>query len=198
MEKARRAHTPVLQNLHDFYRELQNDGILFCYSGPATQALVEGIGELLKKSLPAEDVGMTTTRNIFAIFIEQIQNIIHYSAEIVKDGGSSGTDGEIRQGVIVGGREQNEDKRFFVMCGNYVERYKGRILAEKIEAMRSLNREELKALYKIQRRRAPTTEDSKGAGLGFLEMARKASRPPDYCITEIDDRYSFFSLKVVG
>jgi hypothetical protein len=187
---------PALKDLHAFYKGLQNDGILFCYSGPTTQTLVEGIGELLKKRMAVEDASMTITRNIFAIFIEQMQNILHYSAEVVS--AKDATAEEIRHGVVVVGREKTEDNRFFVLCGNYVEKDKARILAEKIESMRYLSREEIKALYKVQRRQDASTDDSKGAGLGFLEMARKASRPPDCCITEIDNKVSFFSLKVVG
>lgn len=192
------AHPPVLENLHAFYKELQGAGILFCYSGPTTQSLIEDIGELLKQRMAVESAGLATTRNLFSIFIEQMQNILQYSAEVTPERVDGEPFEEVRYGVVVIGREDSEEKRFFVMCGNYVETEKGRVLVDKIEGMRNLNREELKALYKAQRRRDPSTDDSKGAGLGFLEMARKATRSPDCRITEVDDRLSFFSLKVVG
>lgn len=187
----------VLQDLHEFYESLKREGILFCYSGPTSQSLVEGIGDLLKQRMAVEEAGMTVTRNIFAIFIEQMQNILHYSAETMPPREQHGVE-EMRHGVVVVGREREADRRFFVLCGNYIQQEKGRMLAERLDSMRTMSREELKALYKEMRRQEPTSEDSKGAGLGFLEMARKASRPLDYCIADIAEGLSFFSVKAVG
>lgn len=191
------SYPAVLQELHSFYESLKGEGILFCYSGPTTQHLMEGIGDLLKQRMAVEEASMAVTRTIFAIFIEQMQNILHYSAEIMPPSDVA-ADEEMRHGVMVVGREEDAEKRFFVLCGNYIHKPKGRILAEKLEIMRGMNKDELKALYKEMRRKDPETEDSKGAGLGFLEMARKASRPLDYCIADINDQLSFFSVKAVG
>jgi hypothetical protein len=71
----------------------------------------------------------------------------------------------------------------------------GRI-REKIEGIRNLSKEELKLLYRERRRQAPEP-GSKGAGLGLIEMARKAGKPIDYSFAPIDEDSSFFSLKVV-
>ncbi len=191
------AYPAVLKDLHEFYESLRKEGILFCYSGPTTQTLMESIGDMLKQRMAVEEAGMSITRTIFAIFIEQMQNILHYSAEVMP-AAESRMGEEMRHGVVVVGREREAGERFFVLCGNYVERAKARMLADALDRMRGLNRDELKALYREQRRGDPFSEDSKGAGLGFLEMARKASRPLDYCISEITDRLAFFSVKAVG
>jgi hypothetical protein len=39
--------------------------------------------------------------------------------------------------------------------------------------------------------------DSMGAGVGLIEMARKASRPLEYSVEKIDDKFSFFELRVI-
>jgi hypothetical protein len=57
-----------------------------------------------------------------------------------------------------------------------------------------MSKDELKALYKEQLRAAPE-EGSKGAGLGFMEIARRASKPIEFDFTEIDANYVFFALK---
>ncbi|WP_051261498.1 SiaB family protein kinase [Desulfovibrio inopinatus] len=186
----------VLQGLHEFYESLQEEGILFCYSGPTNQGLVEGIGDILRQRMAVEEAGTSEVHGLFAIFIEQMQNILHYSAETTPQTTDQYFD-EMRHGVVVVGREREAMRRFFVICGNYIEKSKGQVLAEKINAMRSMNKDELKALYKEMRRQDPTTEDSKGAGLGFLEMARKASCPLDYCIANVSEELSFFSVKAV-
>ena len=55
---------------------------------------------------------------------------------------------------------------------------------------------ELKAFYKEQRRLGPDDE-SKGAGLGFIDMARKASEPIAYQIIDAGNGAAFFTLKVI-
>jgi hypothetical protein len=59
-----------------------------------------------------------------------------------------------------------------------------------------MSRDELKVYYK-ECRKKKKTDSVKGAGLGFIDMARKSSRPLDYSITPIDGENSFFTMKVV-
>ena len=56
-----------------------------------------------------------------------------------------------------------------------------------------MSKEELRALYKEQLRADPE-EGSKGAGLGFMEIARRASKPIEFDFTDLGD-YTFFALK---
>ncbi len=59
-----------------------------------------------------------------------------------------------------------------------------------------MSKDELKEYYKAQRRKSPE-EGSKGAGLGFIDMAKKASEPIEFDFKPIDEKVSFFSLKTV-
>ena len=56
-----------------------------------------------------------------------------------------------------------------------------------------MSKDELKALYKEQLRAEPE-DGSKGAGLGFMEIARRASKPIEFDFTDLGD-YAFFALK---
>ena len=49
-------------------------------------------------------------------------------------------------------------------------------------------------MYKETLRSEPE-EGSKGAGVGFIEIARRASRPIEFDFTEFDDRFAFFALE---
>ena len=49
-----------------------------------------------------------------------------------------------------------------------------------------MSKDELKALYKEQLRAEPE-KGSKGAGLGFMEIARRASKPIEFDFTDVDD-----------
>ena len=62
-----------------------------------------------------------------------------------------------------------------------------------LSRIREMSKDELKALYKEQLRADPE-EGSKGAGLGFMEIARRASKPIEFDFTDLGD-YTFFALK---
>ena len=181
-----------LSSLHTFYNELDKEGVIFCFNGPTSQSVVEGVGEAIRQRMDLEAVDMNTVRRVFAIFVEQIQNVVNYSSERkpVRPGDPKG----VSYGVIVIGRE---DGKYYVMCGNKVESDKGRRLAEKIRRIQPMNKAELKEYYKAQRRNGPGS-DSLGAGLGLIEMARRATEPLKFSITALNERESFFTIKATS
>jgi Family of unknown function (DUF6272) len=87
-----------------------------------------------------------------------------------------------------------DDGHYFVMSGNKLPSAKVEKLRSKLENLQSMNQDELKQYYKEQRRMEPDS-DSKGAGLGFIEMARKVSKNIEFDFHKIDDENSFFTFK---
>ncbi|SKA82503.1 hypothetical protein SAMN02745704_01566 [Paucidesulfovibrio gracilis DSM 16080] len=174
------------------YEMVRQDGLILSFSGPVSQGVVEGLAELMREQMRTELTEERLVRKVFAILVEQLQNIVRYSSERVP---GTGGEEEMAQGQVLVGREP--DGRYFVACGNKIPRDEGQRLLERVGRMRSMDREELKALYKQMRRQGPDPE-SKGAGLGFIEMARKAERPLDCSVVPVDNETSFFSMKVVA
>ncbi|MFH1033459.1 MAG: SiaB family protein kinase [Pseudomonadota bacterium] len=178
-------------DLFDLFNRLRGEGILFCFSGPTSQGILEGLGDALKQKMEREAAGSEMIRRVFAVFVEQMQNVINYSAERVA--GPPEADGEMREGVVVVGRQ---GESCFVLVGNYVDQEEGRRLAEQVEMLQGMDKEQMKAHYKEQRRKQPPA-GSKGAGLGIIETARKASRPLELDIKETGQGRVFFTLKAI-
>ncbi len=180
----------LARSMYEFRNVLHEHDVIFCYSGYVTDPVVAGIGEALKRKLQLEDTDTTTMRNVFAIFVEQMQNIVRYSAELEgEDEEDEKT--EIRYGVLSIGMDKD---KLFVACGNKIHRKDVAILNKRLAELRTTDKQELKDLYK-KKLRAPTEETSKGAGLGFIEIARRASEIIDFDFMDLDDDYSFFCLK---
>lgn len=177
--------------LFRLYEKLREEGIVFCFSGAISQGILEGIGEALRQKMELEDMPMGTIQRVFGILVELMQNIVNYSAERLpeEDMGRA----ELRFGILTVGRE---GRAFFVRCGNFVAREHVEELAERVRMLQGMTKDELKALYR-ERRKAGPGAGSKGARLGLIDIARKAARPPDFNITEVDDKRAFFSMKVV-
>ena len=81
-----------------------------------------------------------------------------------------------------------------VCAGNLVERSDVERLRAKLSRIRDMSKDELRALYKEQLRAEPEA-GSKGAGLGFMEIARRASKPIEFDFTDVDATHAFFALK---
>jgi len=180
----------LAKEMYDFRNVIQEQGIIFCYSGYITEPVLTGIGEALKQKLYLEEADKTTMRNIFAIFVEQMQNVIRYSAER-EPPEESDEENELRYGILNIGMEND---KFFVTCGNKILRNDVERLSGRLADLQKMSPDELKALYK-QKLRGPTEETSKGAGVGFIEIARRSSEIIDFGFLDLDDKHSFFALK---
>ena len=185
----------LASQLLDLRGTLHKQGVIFAYSGYVTEPVLSGVGEALKQKLTIDDADTKTLRSVFAVFVEQMQNIIRYSAEKAQGRLPPAPDAkalkEIRYGILTIGREGGD---YVVCAGNLVERADVERLRAKLTKIRDMSKEELKALYKEQLRAAPE-QGSKGAGLGFVEIARRASKPIEFDFADFDGNHAFFALK---
>jgi len=174
-------------NLYDYKQSLQEDGIIFSFSGPMSHDIIEGIGSAIRIKIgEGENGDRKAALKVFSIFVEQVENVINYSAE--KDP----IDSELSFGIVVIGKK---DDLFFISGGNKIEKSKKEQLETHLSKLALMDKDELKVYYK-ERRRAAKEGDSKGAGIGFIEMARKSSRPLEFSFQEIDENSTFFTIKI--
>lgn len=176
-------------NLMDLQKFLQNRGVLISFSGRFTQEIIEELGDAVKKYLENEATSQNDTFNVFSMFIEQTQNIKNYCAQ--KEGGFLG-DRIANSGIVAIGRSE---MGYFVSSGNLVETADVKPLVEKLDMITAQDKAGLKKLYKEQIRKE-IPEGSTGAGLGLIDMARKARQPLKYSLMKVDEEVSFFMLQV--
>lgn len=181
----------LARELFDIRAVLRKQGIIFAYSGYVTEAVLSGVGDAIKQRLVIDDADTKTLYSVFSVFVEQMQNMIRYSAEKVPSSAVEAPVAEMRYGILTIGREGDN---YVVHAGNLVARSDVERLRERLSKIRSMNKEELRALRKEQLRTGPE-EGSKGAGLGLMEIARRASKPIEFDFTEVDDKYEFFTLR---
>ena len=185
----------LASQLMDMRAMLHSQGVIFAYSGYVTEPVLSGVGEALKQKLAIDDADTKTLRSVFAVFVEQMQNIIRYSAEKAQSSLPPASDEsalkEIRYGILSIGEEGDD---YVVCAGNLVQRSDVERLRARLTRIRDMSKDELKALYKEQLRADPE-EGSKGAGLGFMEIARRASKPIEFDFTNVDANHAFFALK---
>lgn len=178
-------------SVYDLYTGLMKEGIIFCFCGSVSQSIVEGIGETLWQRMELEGTESGTIGKVFPIFVEQMQNILSHSAErILSD--KSGRE-ELRFGIVTVGKSNGS---FYVCCGNYVETRYVESLASRLTELQKMDKSELKELYKKQRKSGTPEGESKGAGLGFIDMARRASKPIEFELIPVNDEMHFLSMTI--
>ena len=182
----------LARDLYDLRETLSRSGVMFAYSGYVTEQIRLAVGETLKQKLSFEDASTKTIRSVFAVFVEQMQNVIRYSAERLPDDPEPDED-ELRYGILTIGRE---DAGYVLLSGNLVLREDIDRIAKKLQEIQGLDHDELKKLYR-ERLKAGPDEYSKGAGIGFIEIARRASQPIEFDFVDVDGMHSFFALKAI-
>ena len=173
----------VLKNLID------EEGIIFSYSGTVSQPILSSIAETIESELKNSDVDQKIIQNIFAIFTEQMHNIMSYSKERI----SKGNNRFESPGISVVGFDK-ERQKYFVESANIMESANKDHLIVLLDKINALNKDQLRAYYRVLRREGSGVH-KRGAGLGFLEMAKKSSELLEYNITPLDSGRSFFEIK---
>lgn len=175
--------------LPELRQRLTEDGILICLNGPFSHSIIEELGNAVKKYLENEELQKTAMMDVFSVYIEATQNVRNYASRPDLDDAARVQAG---QGIVVISREGDHH---VVRCGNLVRLEDGKALSERLEALRGLDKAALKALYKEHLRRE-LPPGARGAGLGLVEMARKASAPLEYRLTPAQEGFLLFSLRV--
>ncbi len=183
----------MFDNLAAVKSAFDREGIILYYNGLISHDLVVEIADIVRHKMRADAVESSTRLKVFAALIEQLQNILHYSFEVVSGNTSGNRDKEMRRGVVVVG---HEDGHYYVFGGNLIDNSKVNRLRNKLSMLQKMNKQELKQYIREQRRREPD-QDSRGAGLGIIELARMASSPIRFDFIPVEDSASFFSLKTV-
>ena len=160
-----------------------NEVVLVEFKGSLSQNILIEISDIIIKRVAVDK----TIKIIFAVFVELAQNIMHYSAE--KDIIDAK---EIGVGKIV----FSEHEDYYGICSvNHILNTNHEKLTKHIEKINSMNQDELKSFYKESRRRN-TDNESKGAGLGLIDIARKSKNILEYSTKLIDKNTSFLSIKI--
>lgn len=172
--------------IYDLHRTMMSQGLLLVYRGEFSQETTKTILTMAERSLEAADEEPAIKRKVFNVMVELLQNIARHREERVP------AEAGHNNAIFLIGREED---RYSIMSGNPIHKDRVSALKENLNRINALGREGLKDLYRdiIQ---ATTLSDKGGAGLGFVDMARKSGEKLWFDFPEISDSYCFFCLRV--
>lgn len=175
-----------LQNIHN---HMLADGISFCFTGYMSEDVVMGIGNTLRKKFQVDALDKTTSMSMFSVFVEMVQNVIRYSAENQTDDLDPAVI-DLRYGILSIGVRDGQN---FVVCGNLINDKDVDRLSRNLSHIQSLERKELRQLFK-DTLKDEVPEGSKGAGVGFIEIARRAKHGFEFDFQPATEGKKFFTI----
>lgn len=176
-----------LLQMHELLKE---EDVILGFNGTLTQTIVTSLVESLEAELLSADVDKKLIHNAFTIITEQMQNIMSYSKDRIE---RHGNNFESTGCVLVAFDKEKE--KYYISSSNKIKEGDEKVLKEKISYLNSLDEVALKRHYKEQRKSGKDKHE-RGAGLGFIMMAKSSSEDIECEIKEIDISTSLFMIKI--
>jgi hypothetical protein len=172
--------------IYDLHRTMMSQNLILVYQGDFTQESTKSILSMAERNLDSSGEDSSIKRKVFNVMVEALQNIVKHSDELV--------DGQTRShaAIFLIGKEAN---RFSIMSGNPIRKENVPKLQKTLDHINGLDKDGLKELYK-EIIKNTTISEKGGAGLGFVDMARKSGGKLEFEFPETNSEYCFFCLKV--
>jgi len=184
-------------DLSTYNEAVEKLNIKVIYNGPMWEDGVKGLAEMVRTHLLHDQLSGNVSKAIFSVFIEQVTNILMYSEE--KEKYAQPPDNElvdVSVGTVIMGNKMDKRETFFVQTKNAVKNETIGFLKDRIDYLNTLDKIQLRQYYKEKVREENDNDASKGAGLGLIEIARRATAPIGYTFEPITDSLSYFTMYV--
>ena len=178
-------------NISKIRMVMSEEGIVFSFSGKISQSLISFMVETARTQFEERGEESKMTRNMFLIAIEQLQNIMSYSKEKDIFNGNR----YVSPGVLVIGFNEDKQKYYVNSSNEIIDEDKLKV-SQKIDYINTLEKDDLRK-YLREKLRSEEDVHERGAGVGFIEMAKISSEKLEYDFEEIDGKLYFHILTYV-
>ena len=166
------------------FDDLQENKISYIHIGNFNREVADAVLSLTEKNLQTEEQSSKMIKKVFSIMVESIQNITRHQTK---------QPNEDALGLFL---IKKSNDRYYITTGNSVERRNIGDIEKLINNVNLLDKDELKSYYKKILNEG-VFSDKGGAGLGFVDMARKSGNKLSYKFIDINKTKSYFYLQTV-
>lgn len=176
-----------MKYIYDLHKTMLKQNLILVYEGEFTQEITKSVLAMAERNMDAFGEEASIKRKVFNVMVECLQNICKHA-----EGYDTESYGR-NSAIFMIGKQKDE---YVITSGNAIVNDKVADMAKRLEEINSLDKEGLKDLYKNIIKHNPLS-DKGGAGLGFIDMARKSGQKLRYDFEPINEHLSFFSLRTV-
>jgi len=185
MAKVLKDSKKSLEFVYDFYLKMKNNNINLAYEGEITHQITKAFTSLTENNMIRDEDYNSVQKKVFHVMVECLQNISKHA-----DNQFNFVSSKDGRGIFLVSKDEAE---YNVTTGNVVKNEKIDELKKMLEHINQLDRPDLNKLYKQKIREGRLSEKG-GAGLGFIDIARKTGQKLVYSFIKIDEVKSFFVL----
>jgi len=160
--------------------------LILVYEGEFNQEITKSVLSMTERNMDTYNEDGRIKRKVFNIMVESLQNICKHAEKM----GNAGYDGA-NSAIFMIGKFNDE---YIIISGNPMLTEHVPDITRRLTNINKLDKDGLKLLYTDQIRNGKISKRG-GAGLGFIDMARKSGRKLGFDFETINDVYTFFSLK---
>jgi hypothetical protein len=175
----------------NFHRMMVDKRLTLAYEGEVTQEITKAFTSMTEKNLDKIEEDGKIKKKVYHVMVECLQNIAKHADDDTATASDNLEEGLAKTGIFIIG---NDDDEYFITSGNGIANENIAGLKEMIDNINSLDKDGLKELHKHKMRETAISEKG-GAGLGFIDIARKTGNQLEYHFEPVDENNSFFLLK---
>lgn len=168
-------------NIYNMFKLMLDNRLIIIYQGMLDQDIIKSMVNMTEKKLIQSHADEGLRKKLFNIMVEGLQNICKHQLKTESY--------DYLPFLMVG----EGDGYYNMSTGNLIDKSKIAIVENKLNEINALNKDELKEFYKQARLKSVISEVG-GAGLGFIDMARKSGNKLDYKFFDVNENHSFFIL----
>ena len=172
-------------NMLDFFNMTKSYGTDVIYSGTLWHESIEEIGTILRRKMDSDKLSLQDKNAYFSIFVEMMSNMLKYSEDK--------TDSGVTKGSFVSVYKKDN---YYALCGNLIKNEDKDAIKNRLDSLNSMDKPSLHEFYIEKLKEKTTDARSRGAGLGLLEIARRASTPIEYEFLPYDGNLTLFTMRV--
>lgn len=171
------------QFVYELYSQMKSNEVNLAYEGEITHQITKAFTSLTENNMAYASDPNSVQKKVFHVMVECLQNISKHA----ENPEGSGRKNEGRGLFLVSKGEEV----YHVTTGNLITNDKVEPLKEILEKINSQDKVGLKKIYKEQIREGRLSE-KEGAGLGFIDIARKTGNKLIYKFLPVDEENTFF------
>lgn len=175
-----------MRYIYELHKTMLEKDLILVYEGEFNQEITKSVLSMTERNMDTfnEDGGIK--RKVFNIMVESLQNICKHSEKLENAGYK-----DANSAIFMIGKQEDY---YTITSGNPMLTEYVPDITRRLTNINKLDKQGLKLLYKDQIKNGHISERG-GAGLGFIDMARKSGNKLGFDFETINDIYTFFSLK---
>lgn len=175
------------QSVYRIFLNLKDDNLCFGYQGDFTDDMTEKIVALSEHSINNLEEAKKLRKKVSFLMAESFQNIVRHA-----DSPAAKNRLADKIGMFMARSMANS---YYIVSSNIIENKFIESIRSRLERVNNMSGDELKSVYMEILSQGDLSAKG-GAGLGFIEMARKSGQQLKFYFEKVNDQFSLFYLGI--